>query len=309
MEDRLRADQARWRERLLRGEIVLHVAPSEVRFQPTPGMLFHHHPEIFLQLGGRTEFTFPQRRLTLKTGEICVVPSGVPHGEIARDGAAPFRTLVIIYPRATLGCIYARAGEKRIPVIAEVRTFQPIDLEPVDGLVRHCQFFAERAGQMPAARHILGALLGITAQALDHPLPRPAHEGWSALVLRGHDLVEQRFTSPHCNVARLAEELGCTPNYLSAKFHRETGETLTHFLSQRRLEHARHLLRTTSLNVKAVAQASGYEHPSYFIARFKQACGRTPRDWALASVVSVPSGPAPAAGRRTKCVRRTSRPQ
>ncbi|HEY1764748.1 MAG TPA: AraC family transcriptional regulator, partial [Opitutaceae bacterium] len=57
--------------------------PQEVKnTQKLRGMHYHYRPELFLQLQGRTEFQFPKDALNLNPDEICIIPAGVPHGEI-----------------------------------------------------------------------------------------------------------------------------------------------------------------------------------------------------------------------------------
>ena len=63
--------------------------PHEVKHvQKLQGMHYHYRPEIFLQLQGRTDFQFPKESFSLNPDEFCVIPAGVPHGEIVHAEAA-----------------------------------------------------------------------------------------------------------------------------------------------------------------------------------------------------------------------------
>lgn len=278
LQDQLAGDLRAWRDRLCREETRLHLPPTAGRFVPTPGEPFHNHPEVFLQLGGSTRFDFPGGRLTLHAGEACLMPAGVPHGEIAVDAGSPFQTLVLVFAGTSLGCIYAKAGEKRIPVIQDMASFAPVNPAHVGTLSNLCEHFAEEPETMSRAQPIVGALLGLALHALDHPIRRSSKR-LSPLILRCQDLLHQRFTNARCNVASLAQELGCTPNYLSARFRREAGRTLTRTLNRRRMEYARELLGAGRLSVQDVALASGFAHPAYFIAQFRRAFRQTPGEY------------------------------
>ncbi|MGA1531154.1 MAG: helix-turn-helix domain-containing protein [Kiritimatiellia bacterium] len=247
------------------------------------GMPFHPHPELFLQLGGQTHFRFPRGRLTLRTHHLCIVPTGVPHGETALDGREPFRTLVLICMANSLGCIYGQSGSNRIPSPEALRSFAPVDPLLVSGLLKQARRLAREKGRERDAGLVTGTLLDVMLSSLDHPLPTGHHASWSLLVRRCHELAQQRFSSISCNVAWLARELGCTPNYLSLKFSRETGKTLTAFIQGLRLQQACGLLETSNLNIIEIAQACGYGNSSYLISRFRRAYGLTPRQYRSAS--------------------------
>ena len=62
-------------------------------------------------------------------------------------------------------------------------------------------------------------------------------------------------------------------------FKLDTGTSPERFLTEVRLEQARHLLETEFLTVKEVMHAVGMSDPSYFTRTFKTAYGVTPTKW------------------------------
>ena len=68
-------------------------------------------------------------------------------------------------------------------------------------------------------------------------------------------------------------------SYLSARFKEETGQTLTAFVSERRMELAMHLLQATQLQVQSIAQYCGIQDVNYFSKTFKKFCGLTPKQF------------------------------
>lgn len=78
------------------------------------------------------------------------------------------------------------------------------------------------------------------------------------------------------SVGLLAEWLHCSPDYLSHLFKSATGESLSAFITRKRLERADDLLRTTALSVKEISWACGFSYESYFTRKFKERFGVTP---------------------------------
>ena len=51
------------------------------------------------------------------------------------------------------------------------------------------------------------------------------------------------------------------------------------YMTQKKLDVARHMLRTSSVSVREIASAVGYNNESYFIKIFKSADGVTPAQY------------------------------
>lgn len=77
----------------------------------------------------------------------------------------------------------------------------------------------------------------------------------------------------------LAKESNVSPNYFSALFKKETGETLTEYVNRKRVEYAKSLLKGTSLQIQTVAQHSGILDLHYFCRLFKKHTGKTPSEY------------------------------
>ena len=77
----------------------------------------------------------------------------------------------------------------------------------------------------------------------------------------------------------LAENLNVSSSYLSSLFRKETGHTLTDYITRRRVRHAMHLLKTTRLQVQTIAQHCGMLDVQYFSKLFKRVAGMTPKEY------------------------------
>ena len=77
----------------------------------------------------------------------------------------------------------------------------------------------------------------------------------------------------------LAEHFHKNPSVLSNSFSKETGQTLTNFVHQIRIQEALRLFNTTDMSVSQVATAVGYQDFSYFSKVFSRHVGLSPRQY------------------------------
>jgi two-component system, response regulator YesN len=82
--------------------------------------------------------------------------------------------------------------------------------------------------------------------------------------------------NPAISRQELAQALHLSSGHLGQVFKEYTGMELKEFLRRARLEHAVHLLRSSALIVKEIAEACGYEHESSFCRAFVTAMGIPP---------------------------------
>ncbi len=82
----------------------------------------------------------------------------------------------------------------------------------------------------------------------------------------------------------VAAACNVSAGYLSGLFKKETGETLTAFVTEKRIAHAKHLLRSTNLQVQTIAQHCGILDLHYFCKLFKDATGKTPTAYRSRSI-------------------------
>ncbi len=91
--------------------------------------------------------------------------------------------------------------------------------------------------------------------------------------------VEERLTDPTLTVAGVARQVGVHPNYLSHLFTEQTGQRLSRFIADRRVEQAKTLLVTTHWPIKRIAYETGYANPNWFSFVFRAFTGLTPSEY------------------------------
>ena len=79
-----------------------------------------------------------------------------------------------------------------------------------------------------------------------------------------------------CDTAELAALVNLSVSRFRHLFKEETGESVTQYVRELRLERAEFLLRTTFLSIKEVMSESGLTSTSHFVQYFKRKYGRTP---------------------------------
>lgn len=78
------------------------------------------------------------------------------------------------------------------------------------------------------------------------------------------------------SVASVAENFNYSPSYLSTIYKRRFGIGITGQIRRIRIERAQELLLSTSMGVRQIAEACGYDDPKYFMRVFKRFSGLTP---------------------------------
>ncbi|MFA9463953.1 MAG: helix-turn-helix transcriptional regulator [Velocimicrobium sp.] len=77
----------------------------------------------------------------------------------------------------------------------------------------------------------------------------------------------------------LAKEVNLTPKYLSCLFHKETGQTLSSFIEDKKIKEAKKLLSFSQYSYEHISHYLSFYSQSYFITVFKKNVGMTPREY------------------------------
>jgi len=77
----------------------------------------------------------------------------------------------------------------------------------------------------------------------------------------------------------IAERFHINTAYFCKLFKSVTGKTFIEYLTDKRIEIARKLLKTTDLKTYQVAEKTGFQTPEYFSKIFKKMTGYSPKDY------------------------------
>lgn len=85
--------------------------------------------------------------------------------------------------------------------------------------------------------------------------------------------------STDLSLSTLAAAQNISAGYLSAVFKKETGKTVTQYITDERIKQAKRLLGTTRLQIQTVALHCGIMDVQYFSKVFKKYTGKTPKEY------------------------------
>ena len=103
-------------------------------------------------------------------------------------------------------------------------------------------------------------------------------KNYSMMVQKAITLIDSDLTAD-LSLRRQAELLNVNASYLSSLFKKETGVTLTEYVSKKRIDHAAFLLTSTNMQIQAIAQYCGIFDVNYFTKTFKKIIGKTPKEY------------------------------
>jgi YesN/AraC family two-component response regulator len=139
--------------------------------------------------------------------------------------------------------------------------------ELLDGVSR-----AEREAQ--TIRDLFGAYRNAVSDlcaAVERPLPAARDRS----LRRARAYIEQHYAEP-LRLEAVAKVAGFAPNYFSQLFKKRERVTFEQYVHKLRIQRARQLLSSTTLEVQRVAQLAGFSSSTYFCRAFKHDEGSTP---------------------------------
>ncbi|WP_284645974.1 response regulator transcription factor [Paenibacillus silviterrae] len=110
----------------------------------------------------------------------------------------------------------------------------------------------------------------------DNGPPKEAEE--RQVIRRVKELIGNRLEQD-ISLQDLADQVHLNHRYLSVLFKSETGQNLSDYVTQVRMERAKQLLKDTQMKIQDIAKLSGYPNVKYFMHLFKQNIGCTPSEY------------------------------
>lgn len=99
------------------------------------------------------------------------------------------------------------------------------------------------------------------------------------ILKRALSYIEENFSQETLSLNSVAGEVNVSPSYFSAIFSREKQVTFVEYVTGKRMDKAKKLLRQTQMHTGEIAQEVGYKDPHYFSFVFKKTQGCTPREY------------------------------
>lgn len=115
----------------------------------------------------------------------------------------------------------------------------------------------------------------VAAAAKRHPLGEASRWMTPRRFARVEQLIDERMSGT-VSIADLAAAIGVSASFFSRSFRAFAGTTPQRYITQKRLQHARHLVRTSGLGLAEIAAECGFSSQSHMSRVFSEHTGRPP---------------------------------
>ena len=120
----------------------------------------------------------------------------------------------------------------------------------------------------------------ITARMLQAGQEMQSEEAGSGdLLVTALEYIDSHYTDENISLNIVASQINVSPGYFSAMFSQKMDQTFVEYVTAKRIERAKHLLKTTREHTSGIAALVGYKDPNYFRYVFKKLAGCTPREF------------------------------
>ncbi|WP_394526027.1 helix-turn-helix domain-containing protein [Lacrimispora sp. JR3] len=96
------------------------------------------------------------------------------------------------------------------------------------------------------------------------------------LITRLSSLIDENLCNPNLSVVYLADEVHLSVNYLRSIYKEQTGDSLSDFITRRKMELISDLLLHTNMTIQDISDKLGFTTKNYFFTFFKKHTGMTP---------------------------------
>jgi AraC-like DNA-binding protein len=185
------------------------------------------------------------------------------------------------------------AGSPLLPKLSQ-RAWRRQQADPKASLPGTCRFSTSRAFQIRPASHQTRELTdhqhGHGRTNRHHRFVSHADAANGAMwmtdkayfllpaLLRARDLIDRDYAEP-LDLEAMAAEAGYSRFHFARAFNTAYGETPRAYLTRRRIERAKTLLRTANLSVTEVCLVVGFSSLGSFSKRFRELVGQSPSEY------------------------------
>ena len=99
------------------------------------------------------------------------------------------------------------------------------------------------------------------------------------LLTQAIGFIDKHYAEETISLDRVAQKVNISPNYFSAMFSQEVGQTFIEYLTGKRIAEAKRMLRQTEMRSSEIAFAVGFRDSHYFSFVFKKVAGCTPSEY------------------------------
>jgi two-component system response regulator YesN len=105
------------------------------------------------------------------------------------------------------------------------------------------------------------------------------HDAAHSRIDKARRIIAERYTDKNFSLQDICADLYLSTSQFSALFKEGTGHTFVEYLTEVRIDQAKHFLKTTDLKSYEIADRVGYQDPRYFSSIFKKVTGFTTTEY------------------------------
>jgi AraC-like DNA-binding protein len=253
------------------------IAPTEYYLNKCPELLFiqydtdvenktrkmHAHDfwQLEMVVSGCLEVKSQKLKLKAVNNDCILIPPGIPHRIIYGDWEQ--RSWSIKFKLET--------QKKPTKIILMKRSAASITAR--NNILRTFNELDTTCNSYISLQYLLGMLIELELQSETFNLG-------SALIAQVKTLIDSHGGHPF-TINELADELQCSRNHISKKFHMETGTSLKSFIDVRRVETARKMLLYSDQKIITIAEIMEFADVYSFSRFFNRLQGCSPRQYRI----------------------------
>jgi len=227
---------------------------------PIPAFPPHSHDstwEIVLYTFGKGFARIGDQDIPFSPGTIICMPPKIPHLEKSEAGYTNIFMHTDAYP-----------SDGRVPVFQDTpeRPFFNV------AMMLHKEFHLKQSNWKLVTQDLFDVLMLYLNRWEERDAVHPMVERLKA------DIVEN-LPNTEFDLGEAVNALPIASDHLRKLFSKATGKTPLDYMTQLRLDEARHLLKIGGFSVKEVAVRVGYRDQYYFSRLFRKVCGMSPTEY------------------------------
>jgi len=251
------------------------VPPAEYYIEKSPELLFiqydeniqdktrpmHAHDfwQLEMVVSGHLAVKSKEVKLKAHANDCILIPPGIAH-----------RIVYGNWQQSTWSIKFKVQIEKPLSKIMLLESSE-ISMSVRNNILCHLETFSTNSDSYIALQHLLSSLIELEFQ-------RKAVEADSSFVNQVKMLIDDCEGRP-ISIKELADQLSCSRNTISKKFHTETGIILKNFIDSRRAEIAGKMLIYSGQNIAKISQIMGFPDMYSFSRFFRRHQGCSPRQY------------------------------
>lgn len=251
---------------------------------------WHRYGEILLILRGDYQVEINLETKDLHPGDICLINSGELH-QLTGVQSTALHDAVLFDPQI-LNFSYKDEWEDLYiePVLGQSQMMQNVlhpwddgytDIHALAAELARTALQGEDGWYLRCKILLLELFEKLGRHGLFRPVADTVSKNDARKIARYKAIVS--YIEEHCQepvtLRQLADTVSCNTQYLCRFFREIAGMSPIQYLIAYRLERACHMLAHTTLPVTAIALDCGFENISYFIRKFKDMKGCTPKEY------------------------------